>query len=191
MCVFIINSVLLGVALAMDAFSVSIANMIHEPNMRKGKMVLVAGTYAFFQFIMPLIGWFCVHTITQTFRAIEPLIPWIAFALLLYIGGSMILEGLKGEVEEETESFLTLTVLIIQGIATSIDALSVGFTISEYSFVMAFCACLIIALVTWIICWIGLHLGRRLGELLSQKAPLLGGVILILIGFEILITHFL
>lgn len=186
--VFFINSILLGVGLAMDAFSVSLANGLNEPKMKFGRMSFIAGVYAFFQFAMPLIGWICVHTILVYFQKFQNFIPWIALILLLYIGGKMLIEGIKGEEEaEEGEKTLKFSVLIVQGIATSIDALSVGFTIAEYGFVQAFIASLIIAVVTFAICIGGLELGKKIGTKLSNKAAILGGVILIGIGVEIFI----
>lgn len=83
----IFNSILLGVGLAMDAFSVSLANGLNEPCMRKKRMILIAAVFGIFQTLMPLIGWVCVHTVVQYFRAFEALIPWIALILLGFIGG--------------------------------------------------------------------------------------------------------
>ena len=103
---FFINSIMLGVGLAMDAFSVSLANGLNEPSMRKKKMCCVAGVYAFFQALMPMTGWICVHTIIQYFRFFEKFIPWIALFLLLYIGISMILEAKKEEGDEDAASRL-------------------------------------------------------------------------------------
>ena len=80
--IFIINSVLLGMGLAMDAFSVSLANGLNEPAMKKNRMSLIAGVFAFFQAAMPMIGWICVHTIMQVFKNFEKFIPWIALLLL-------------------------------------------------------------------------------------------------------------
>ena len=100
--VFFINSVLLGVGLAMDAFSVSLANGLEEPDMKKSRMCFMAGIYAFFQFAMPMIGWICVHTIVVYFKKFELFIPWIALILLLYIGGKMIWEAVHEEKKEET-----------------------------------------------------------------------------------------
>ena len=187
---FFFNSILLGVGLAMDAFSVSLANGLHEPKMSQKKMCGVAGVFGFFQALMPMIGWLCVHTIVQYFKAFEKFIPWIALFLLLYIGGSMLLEGIKGEDEEE-ELRVGKSTLFVQGIATSIDALSVGFTISDYNFVMAIVCAVIIAVVTFIICMGGLKIGKTLGTKLAGKAAILGGVILIFIGVEIFITGIL
>ncbi|MDO5331714.1 MAG: manganese efflux pump [Bacillota bacterium] len=187
---FVITNILLGVGLAMDTFSVSIVNTLNEPDMPKKKMCGMSFVYAAFQAIMPLIGWFCVHTIIEYFKAVQPFIPWVALILLLYIGGKMLLEGLgviKGDEEEGVQSVsgLTIRILIIQGIATAIDALSVGFTIAEYDFTMAFVAALIIAVVTYIISMIGALIGKKMGNRLSSKASILGGIILIFIGLKI------
>lgn len=182
---FFINSVLLGVGLAMDAFSVSLANGLNEPKMSKKKMCGVAGVFAIFQAFMPMVGWICVRTIAQQFKAFEKSIPWIALILLLYIGGSMLREGLKNEEEEEEAVKLGISALLIQGVATSIDALSVGFTISEYGLIMALVCAGIIAVVTFVICMVGIKIGKKVGTKYSSKAAILGGVILILIGLEI------
>ena len=183
----VINSVLLGVGLAMDAFSGSMANGLSEPDMKTSRMSAMAGIYAFFQFAMPMIGWFCVTTIANLFMSFQKFIPWIALLLLLYIGGKMLIEGIKGEEEDDDKEKLTLAVLIVQGIATSIDALSVGFTIADYNTLEAFAASLIIAVVTFIICMVGLKLGKKFGTKLAGKANILGGIILIGIGIEIFV----
>lgn len=185
---FVITSIMLGVGLAMDAFSVSLANGLNEPCMRRRKMCGVAGVFAIFQAMMPMFGWMCVHTIVNTFQAFEKFIPWIALALLCFIGGNMLKEGIKGCDEEEGCPRVGFWGLIIQGVATSIDALSVGFTISEYGFVMALVCAVIIAVVTFAICMAGLKIGKCCGTKLAGKASILGGVILILIGLEIWIT---
>ena len=183
-----INSAILGVGLAMDAFSVSLANGLNEPIMHKRKMILIAGVFAFFQALMPLIGWFCVHTIVQYFSFFEKMIPWIALILLCYIGGKMLMEGIKGEDEEVENIGLGWKVLFVQGIATSIDALSVGFTIANYTFPMALVAVLVIAAVTFVICLAGVYIGKRFGMHLANRATILGGIILIAIGLEIFIS---
>ena len=182
---FFINSILFGVGLAMDAFSVSLANGLQEPRMKAGRMCEIAGTFALFQILMPLIGWFCVRTAAEHFAAFQRLIPWIALLLLLYIGGKMLLEGLRGGGEQEEAPALTRTGLMLQGIATSIDALSVGFTIADYTWQAALVEALIIGAVTFGICIAGLKIGKRFGTKLAGKASILGGVILIAIGLEI------
>ena len=187
---FIFNSILLGAGLAMDAFSVAMANGIREPNMSKGKLCGIAGIFGFFQALMPLIGWLCIHTVVQYFEALQSWIPWIALGLLGYIGGKMLYEGIKSQSCPVVPAKLGLAALVMQGIATSIDALSVGFTIASYQLPMALAAAAIIAVVTFIICIFGLFIGRKAGSCLSGKAGIVGGAILIFIGLEIFIASF-
>ena len=187
----IFNSILLGVGLAMDAFSVSLANGLNEPCMRKPRMAGIAGIFAFFQALMPMIGWICVHTIAEHFQAFEKMIPWIALVLLCFIGGKMLIEGIRGgdcDCECGCGSGIGFGELIVQGIATSIDALSVGFTIAEYALKEAILAALIIAAVTFPICFGGIAIGKKAGTQLSGKAGIFGGAILIFIGIEIFVT---
>lgn len=187
---FFTNSIALGVGLAMDAFSVSLANGLNEPQMKKSRMLLIAGVFAVFQFAMPLIGWLLVHTVVQYFSSLEKFIPWIALILLSYIGGKMVYEGTHEESEDKDDvgKKLTLSLLMVQGVATSIDALSVGFTIAEYNLLSAVVSCLIIGIVTLGICLAGLSIGKKFGMKLAEKASILGGVILILIGLEIFVS---
>ena len=187
--VFFLNSILLGVGLAMDAFSVSLANGLNEARMKKSRMCLMAGVFAGFQFVMPIAGWFCVHTFVHYFTAFEKFIPWIALVLLCYIGGKMLMEDIKcGDCEECEGAVVGFGGLLVQGVATSIDALSVGFTIADYNGLMAVVCCLLIGIVTFFICFAGLAIGKKFGTKLAGKASVLGGVILILIGLEIFIT---
>lgn len=186
--VFIINSILLGVGLAMDAFSVSMANGMNETDMKKFRMCFIAGVYAFFQAVMPLIGWICVHTALEYFSAFQKFIPWIALVLLAVIGGKMLVEGIRNKCDESAVVKLTLSVLTVQGIATSIDALSVGFTIADFNFFEALVCVLIISAVTFGICFFGLFIGKKFGNILANKASVLGGIILIAIGIEIFVT---
>lgn len=185
---FFVNSAALGVGLAMDAFSVSLANGLNEPKMRKRRMALIAGVFAGFQTLMPLAGWVCVHTVLQYFQIFEKFIPWIALILLCYIGGHMLKEGIQNNDEEVEKAEVGFKALMVQGVATSIDALSVGFTIAEYGALMAIVACLIIGVLTFFICFVGLGLGKKFGTLFANKASIAGGIILIVIGLEIFIT---
>ena len=192
---FFLNSVLFGVALAMDAFSVSVANAIADPEMTHLRRLRIAGCFALFQILMPLTGWLCVRTVAESFTAFQKFIPWIALVLLLYIGGKMLLEGIRGKKDEEGDEApaekLGHGTLLLQGVATSIDALSVGFTIEEYPFPAALTESLIIGAVTLAICLAGLFLGRTIGRKLDRVAPVVGGVILIGIGIEIFLTGIL
>ena len=188
LAVLIVNSILLGIGLAMDAFSVSIANGLNEPKMKKSKFFSIAGVFAFFQALMPLIGWICVHTVIKYFKIFEKFIPWIALILLVFIGMKMIIEAVRNNGKEETAGILTLRLLIVQGIATSIDALSAGFTIAEYGILSALLCAGMISVVTFIICIAGLLIGKKVGDKLSTKAQIFGGIILIGIGLEIFVS---
>lgn len=187
---FFFTSIMLGIGLAMDAFSVSLANGLNEPNMKLGKVTGVAAIFALFQFAMPLIGWFCVSNLVQYFTVFEKFIPWIALGLLGFIGGKMLYEGITSKDSEEETPAVGLVALLVQGVATSIDALSVGFTISEYSAAEALLSCLLIGVVTFFICYAGILIGKKAGTKLAGKAGILGGAILIFIGLEIFITSF-
>lgn len=190
--VFFLNAVAFGVGLAMDAFSVSMANGLNEPDMKKSRMSLIAGTFCGFQIIMPLIGWICIHTIASAFQSFQKFIPWIALVLLLFIGGKMLIEGIKNKDGGEAEkAAVGIGALLVQGIATSIDALSVGFTIADYQWTEALVEALIIGVVTFAICIGGLLIGKKFGTKLAGKASILGGVILIGIGIEIFVSGLL
>ncbi|MBR5543408.1 MAG: manganese efflux pump [Oscillospiraceae bacterium] len=189
--IFFLNSLLLGVGLSMDAFSISLANGLLEPQMRLRKMFGIAAVFAFFQALMPLIGWACVHTAAQHFSAFGKLIPWIALVLLCGIGGNMLLGGIKKKDDISHENVgASLASIIVQGIATSIDALSVGFTISGHNMIQAVVSALIIGSVTLVICFSGVFIGKKFGDHFANKADILGGAILIFIGLEIFISSF-
>ena len=188
---FFFTSIMLGAGLAMDAFSVSLANGLNEPAMKQRRMCGVAGIFSLFQFAMPMIGWICVSTVARLFGVFEIFIPWIALILLGFIGGKMLYEGIKNKEDEEEKAAVGLKGLLVQGVATSIDALSVGFTILEYNWLEALLACLVIGIVTFFICYAGLGIGKKAGTKLAGKAGILGGAILIFIGSEIFITSFM
>lgn len=188
---FFFTSIMLGAGLAMDAFSVSLANGLNEPKMKKGRMCGVAGIFSLFQLAMPMIGWVCVSTVARLFGAFEKCIPWIALILLGYIGGKMLYEGIVNKDSDEEKGATTLKALLVQGVATSIDALSVGFTISDYNALEALVSCVIIGAVTFFICYAGLFIGKKAGTKLAGKAGILGGAILVFIGLEIFITSFI
>ena len=170
--VFFLNSALLGVGLAMDAFSVSMANGLHDPRMSRGTMCRIAGTFALFQAVMPMTGWVCVHTIVELFSSFEKFIRgsrWLCWAILAAKCWWMASRAKRPKEAAE----LSAGALLMQGVATSIDALSVGFTISEYGWLMALAASLIIAVVTFFICMAGLRIGKKFGTKLSGKASIL------------------
>lgn len=185
---FILNSILLGVGLAMDAVSVSVANGLEDPGMSRKKSFGIAGTFAFFQWLMPMLGWFFVTFLLSLFRVIAPFLPFVSLALLLYIGGKLALEGIRGDSEETPDSGIGLKALLLQGIATSIDALSVGFTLASYRAAEELLSSVLIALTTFILCLGALHAGKQAGAVLNRQAKVIGGLILIVIGARIFIT---
>ncbi len=184
----VVDSVLLGLGLAMDAFSVSLVNGMNEPRMRRSRMLQIAGTFAGFQFAMPMIGWICVRTIADTFQEVQKFIPWIALILLLFIGGKMLWESFrKPEEDGDRAASVGPGTLLLQGLATSIDALSVGFTIADYSLPYALVSAAVIGAVTFAVCLAGLIIGKTVGKKLAGKASAVGGIILIAIGIEIFV----
>ena len=187
---FFIVSIMFGFGLAMDAFSVALANGMNEKRMKIGRMCTIAGVFAFFQALMPMLGWVAVHTSLEYFHGFSKFIPYIALALLSYIGGKMIYEGIKKDCDCEDCS-VSFVGLIVQGIATSIDALSVGLDIGEYNLSEALVCALVIAIVTFIICMFGVWTGKKFGNMLSNKATVFGGVILVCIGIYIFIKGIL
>jgi len=189
---WILNSILLGIGLAMDAFAVSVANGLHETDMQMHRQLGIAGIFAGFQGLMPMLGWICVHTVMQLFSAFSGWVPWISLILLCVLGGKMVIEGLhalRSGRGDSVKTAVSFGALLVQGTATSIDALSVGFTIADASWIRAVMTALIIAAVTFGICFCGVKLGKRAGTKLADKATVLGGLLLIGIGLEIFLSH--
>ena len=188
---FFLNSALLGVGLAMDAFSVSMANGLHDPGMSRKRMCIIAGTFGVFQAVMPMTGWVCVHTIVEMFSSFETFIPWIALALLGYIGGKMIWDAFHEAPESETcasESTLNLRELLMLAVATSIDALAVGVSLALIGANIWYCSTLI-GLITFSLSAVGVMMGKKMGEKCQKGAGIVGGIVLILIGVKILLEH--
>ncbi len=205
----ILSSLFLGIGLAMDACAVSMTNGLNEPKMRNGKAVLIAFMYAFFQALMPMIGWTCVTLVVDKFTAFTKYVPYIAFVLLAIIGGKMLYDGIK-EIRSEknaaqeqsttdivdkqqtkTVKKLTFPALLLQALATSVDALSTGFSLSEIAGSSVWVALLcsgIIAVVTFALSLGAIFLGKKFGDKLGSKAEIVGGAVLIAIGLEILIS---
>ena len=182
---FYIQSIFLGVGLAMDACAVSMSNGLKEPKMKLTKVLFISFMFGLFQGLMPLIGYLIGHSFVSYF---EQFIPWIALILLLFLGVKMIIEATKNNKEENSLNIITINAILIQTIATSIDALSVGVTFADYNFIQAFVTSLIIALTTFIICVPAHYIGMKFGDIFENKAEIFGGIILIIIGIEIFIS---
>lgn len=194
----IFEILLIGIALSMDAVAVSLSNGMTEPKMSFGKMLMIALSFGLFQFLMPLLGYGCSFAFSSL---VEKIAPWLSFALLGILGGKMIVDFFKerraakaGESLEGNEKAakLTLGKLLIQAVATSIDALAVGVTLLAVETTeglplnVALCA-LTIGMVTFSLSLVAVFAGGKVGNAFSDKAELLGGLILIGIGLKILI----
>lgn len=188
----ILTAIGLAFGLAMDAFSISLANGLNEPKMKLPRACGIAATFGIFQGVMPMLGWVAVHTVLQYFESLQKYIPFVAMILLSYIGIKMIIDGVNHKCgDEEVSGKITFGLLMVQGIATSIDALSVGFVIAEYSALEAIVSAIIIAALTFVICLAGVKIGNIVGCRFAGKASIFGGVILVIIGLEILISSFM
>ena len=181
---------LTGIALAMDAFAVSICKGIKMPKLRKSHIVIIAVFFGGFQMLMPLIGWLLGSQFVQYISKFD---HWIAFALLAFIGVKMAIESFKHEEEEccKCESKLNLKELVVLAIATSIDALAVGITFALYPDINILPSISIIGIVTFIICAGGVVIGHKFGAKFKSKAELLGGIVLVIIGLKLLIEGLL
>ena len=163
----------------MDACAVSMANGLKHPYMRKILMLIICLTFGIFQGIMPLIGYFTGHAILTY---LQSYIPWIALLVLGLLGLNMILNSCKQQTEVDT---ISIKGVFLQVIATSLDALTVGFSIANYTIFQAIqCVC-IIAGVTSILCVLGFQIGKKFGTRFGPSAQIIGGLILIGIGIEI------
>ena len=175
--------ILIAVSLSMDAFAVSICKGLSVRKVSLQHAMICGVWFGGFQFLMPALGYFLGDRFAALLTKFG---PWIAFVLLALIGANMIKESFGGD--EQLDDDYSAKAMLPLAIATSIDALSVGFTISEYGWLMAIAASLIIAVVTFFICMAGLRIGKKFGTKLSGKASILGGIILIGIGLEIFIS---
>lgn len=192
---------LIGVALSMDAFAASLTDGMTEPKMKIRKVLLIAGLFGLFQGLMPLIGYYCGYAFSSL---VEKIAPWLSFALLAFIGGKMIFDCVKEMVqkkrgvakEEKPEKRTGMGKLLVQAVATSLDALAVGVTLlaaetnKGLPFHVSLCA-LCIAVITFSLSTAAVFIGKKAGDKFADKAELLGGIILVLIGVKILVEGLL
>ncbi len=191
----IVEILLLGVALSMDAFAVTISNAVAFPRESRGRMMLMPVMFGAFQAIMPIIGYYLSSLAASL---IEQFAGIVTFVILGFIGGNMIREGVKamraskagdgGEGPENTgpeQRTLTLAAIISQAVATSIDALAVGVSLLASGTSISLAAT-VIGVTTFALCLVALAIGRRFGDLLGDRAEVAGGVVLVLIGLKAL-----
>lgn len=191
----IFQVLLLSVALSMDAFCVSICDGLVYQNLNRRRLLFIAADFGVMQGLMPLIGFFIADLF---YEYIKDIVPWIAFTLLLFIGGKMIYDGIKSVIkkdEEQVAKSFTYSGVLIAGVATSIDALATGvsmLTISTSTTILLHCS--MICVITFLFCIVGIFLGKNINKLLKGKyeiANIIGGTILVLLGSWILISHYL
>lgn len=178
---------LIALSLAMDAFAVSVSTGIAVPGFGPRQAARIGAWCGFFQFAMPLLGWFLGSSVKTYIEFID---HWIAFGLLGLIGGSMIRQALSGG-EEEAVTDLSVRRLFLLALATSIDALAVGVTLAFDDSVNILLSAAVIGVVAFLMAMLGGLLGRKLGQLFQKRATLLGGAVLIGIGVKILVEHLL
>jgi len=178
--------ILLAIGLSMDASAVSISNSLCIKKIRIRHVLQMAFMFSLFQGIMPLLGYLAANTFENV---IEQFDHWTAFILLSIIGGKMLHEAIKAKTKQDCCIFsLTFKLLLVQAIATSIDALAVGVSLSALN-VNIYYAIIIISIVTFIVCTVAILISKRFGNLLGKRAGIVGGLILIAIGLKIFIEH--
>ena len=197
--IWIVTAIGLGAGLAMDACAASMSNGLSEPYMKRKKSFLIAGLFGFFQILMPILGYLTITILSSTLgdsfsKIFGYFVPWIALVLLLFLGIKTIVEGVQEGKENETiESKkvknITFEYLLLQAVATSIDALSVGIIYGNVKPLEAYLTFAIVGLVTFGICIVAVYIGKKFGTLFANKATIAGGIILIGIGLEIFFTH--
>lgn len=181
----IVEIMLLAIGLAMDAFAVAVTSGVAIKNLRIKHALLIGITFGGFQAIMPIIGWLAGIGLQQFLCHLD---HWIAFVLLSIIGGKMIYEAFQLEDAEKPGNPLQAGVLLLLGVATSIDAMVVGVTFAMIK-VAIFKPVALIGAVTFLLCLLGVYIGNKFGHFFEKKIEIFGGVVLILIGLKILIQH--
>lgn len=186
-----IEILLMGIGLAMDAFAVSICKGLAMRKVNKGQCLVIALFFGGFQALMPTVGWLLGSQFADRIASFD---HWVAFILLGYIGGKMVLDGVREKDEEveieEMDSPLDIKELLILAIATSIDALAVGITFSFLQ-VNILEAVSVIGIVTFFISAAGVFVGNAFGSKYKSKAEIAGGCILVILGIKILVEHLL
>ena len=177
----------IGVGLSMDALAIAIANGAAIKHCQFRHAFLIAFAFGFAQLIMPLLGWSLGSAFLKTLQAYD---HWIAFILLVGIGGKMLYEARNLEDTAEFKSCMHIPTLIAMSGATSIDALAVGFSFGCMKLSIAL-PVIIIGITTFTICLIGVYVGKAVGHLFEKKLEILGGLVLIVLGTRILIQHLL
>ena len=190
---WIITAILLGIGLAMDASAVSTTDGMSDPNMKWKKMILISGMFGFFQMMMPVLGYLAVTIFSLVLgegftRIFSYFVPYLSLIILCYLGIKLIIDTVKNKDEVENKK-ITISVILIQAIATSFDALSVGVVLGDLEMYKAMISFALIGIITMLMCILAICIGKKFGTIFSSKAGIVGGSILILIGFEIFFSN--
>ncbi|MCH5163354.1 MAG: manganese efflux pump [Clostridiales bacterium] len=186
--VIYINGLLFGLGLAVDSFLIALTDGLDNPNVKIGKLALLAAMFAAFQILMPMLGWLCMHTVAVYVDYFDKVLSWIAFAVMLFFGVRMIVDGVKKQPLERKERDIGISAVILQCFVTSVDSLAVGFAIANYTVISALVCSIVIGSVTFIMFCLGYTVGKRFGLRFADAASVIGGIVFIGIGIEILIT---
>ncbi len=203
----IANIILFGIALAMDAFAVSITDGLVYKDIDKKKIFFIATTFGLMQGLMPLIGYFAVEIVslivgssgsTEAIKIFDIVITWVSFGLLLFIGVKMLIEGIieiRKPIEEKKDKLFSIKEVLIMGVATAIDAMAVGVSLhaglSNNATIWLHVS--IICVITFAISLVGLFLGKQILKLLKGKTEItviIGGCILILLAVWVVVSHY-
>jgi putative Mn2+ efflux pump MntP len=178
---------LIALSMAMDAFAVCLSAGAQERTSGPRPTFRLAFHFGLFQFLMPVVGWFAGTTIERYITAYD---HWIAFGLLAYVGGRMIISGFNQEADPQKNDPSRGWTLVLLSIAVSIDALAVGLSLGIVG-ITIWTPAVVIGVVTGLVSWLGLRLGNKLGEKFGKRMEIAGGIILVLLGVRILLTHLL
>lgn len=182
----LLTVVILAIGLSMDSFAVSISCGLAEQKVSFTHAMKIALNFAFFQGMLPIVGWFMGTSVKSYVEKID---HWIAFALLAYLGGKMIYEGITRTVGKKESDIYSFRHIMTLSIATSIDALVVVFSYALAETEKIFGGAVIIGGVTFFFSMLGIRIGKDVGGKFGSKVEILGGIILIGIGLKILIEH--
>ena len=185
----IIEVILIGIILSMDAFAAAMCRGLTMRKIDYKQAVIIALTFGVFQAVMPIIGWLLGSTFENLISNVD---HWVAFGLLTLIGGKMIYDGVTKKKDDEDKKEgdkLKIKELLVMAIATSIDALAVGITFAIVDGLSIWLSVGVIGIITFILCFIGVIIGHKFGNRFEKQATLIGGIVLILIGVKILLEH--
>lgn len=185
-----LDAFLVSLSMSIDASTVNVVNGLEDKDMKLGKMIFISFIFGLFQFLMPVIGYFIGFSLKEY---LETYIPWIAFTLLLALGIKSFIDWIKDfrNKEEVKEKKLTLINILVQGIATSIDALCVGFVFLDYTFFDAMMTFILIGVVTFIMSFLAVFLSKKVAGKLTRWAGLIASIVFVALAIKMILSAYL